>query len=360
MHKVVQQLLEKLSFVKKMDKNTVLVGVAIIAIIITGVLIFAKSNPNFSIPNIFGKSTESIAKAAIDYINNNKLSQTPASLVSTSVESGLVKIRIKIGEQEFDSYISKDGRFLFPQPPIDMNPPKENKTAGAGSGGAEQTAENIQKSDNPVLEAYIVSDCPFGLQIQRAAAEAVKNIPSLAASVKMRYIGEIVNGKVEAMHGEEEAAENLRQICLREEQPNLYWNYVSCYMKKASGKLANGMPKGDSAKCLAQTGVNTAKLNSCMSDSSRGLAFAQNDFNLSNQYRAQSSPTLILGGAGVSESSFGGRSADAIRAIVCAASNTQPSFCSQKLNTAAAAASFSETYSSASGSNSAASCAPAQ
>ena len=77
------------------------------------------------------------------------------------------------------------------------------------------------------------------------------------------------------MHGPEEAQENLRQICIREEQPAKYWNYISCYMKKTTATAASGMPLGDSTGCQASTGVDTAKLNACVSDPSRGLAYAK-------------------------------------------------------------------------------------
>lgn len=123
--------------------------------------------------------------------------------------------------------------------------------------------------------------------------------------------------------------------------------------------MANGMPLGDSTGCQASTGVDTAKLSACVSDKTRGLAYAQKDFDLSNKYNVQGSPTLILNGAQVDETGFGGRTSDAVKSIVCAGSKTQPSFCSTKLNTAAAAVSFSATYSSGSASTGSAACAPA-
>ena len=45
-----------------MNRNTILVGVAIIAIIVTGVLIYANSNHGFSFPTIFGMSDSQIGK----------------------------------------------------------------------------------------------------------------------------------------------------------------------------------------------------------------------------------------------------------------------------------------------------------
>jgi hypothetical protein len=179
-------------------------------------------------------------------------------------------------------------------------------------------------------------------------ADAEKNIPALAKYIKVRYIGSISNGTISSMHGPEEAVENLRQICIREEQASKYWNYISCYMQKTTSTAASGMPLGDSAGCQALTGIDTTKLNACVSDSNRGLAYAQTDFDLSTKYNVSGSPTLILNGTQVSESDFGGRSSDGVKSMVCAGFNSKPSFCSTKLNTTAAATSFYATYATSS------------
>ncbi|MCX6720623.1 MAG: hypothetical protein NTW11_02360 [Candidatus Staskawiczbacteria bacterium] len=331
-------------FLKKINRNTIFVGVAVIAVVIIGVLFFNKSNISFEIPSIFGKSDSQIGKLAVDYINNNQLSQTPATLVSTSEASGLVKIKIKIGTQEFDSYASKDGKFLFPQA-FDMTPKKDVAAAPAENNPApEQNNEPVVKNDKPMLEAFVVARCPYGIQMQRAMADAVSNSPSLAQYIKARYIGSVSGNTITAMHGEAEAAENLRQICIREEQASKYWAYVGCQMKAS----------GTEVSCAQSTGIDSAKLSACISSPQRGVAYAKEDFDLAAKYGVQGSPTLILNGATISENGFGGRSSDGVRAMACSGFNSPASFCSTKLNTAAAAVSFSATYSAASGSGTAA------
>jgi len=343
---------------KNMNRNTILVGIAIIAVIITGVLILAKSGNGINFPTLFGASDKEIAAKVISYINDNKLAQTPATLVNFSRASGLVKVKIKIGTSEFDSYATRDGKLMFPQA-FELTPKKETKgtdTNTTSGQTVEQILASVKKSDKPVLEAFIVSACPFGLQMQRMIADAIKSVPALASSVKARYIGSISGTTIVAMHGNEEAQENLRQICIREEQPTKYWNYVSCYMKKSAGAMANGMPIGDSDTCQASTGIDTAKLTACTVDPNKGLTYAKKDFDLASQYNVSGSPTLVLDGTVIDEFTadnqpvFGGRTSDAIKTVVCTASNAKPSFCSQTLNTASAASSFSATYASASGS----------
>ncbi len=348
------------NFLKKLDRNTILAGVAILAVIIVGVLIFAnKGLSNISFLGL-GQSNDQIAKTAVDYINKNLLQGSTATLVSVSEESGLVKMKLKVGTSEYDSYATKDGKLLFPE--AFSIKPGNSQNANINSGGktAEEILAAIKKSDKPEIDAFVVSRCPYGLQMQRMMADATKNIPDLTNYLKIRYIGSVSGNTITSMHGDAEAQENLRQICIREEQSSKYWNYVSCQMKS-----------GDTAGCQSSTGIDSVKLNACTSTASRGVAFAKKDFDLANKYSVSGSPTLIVNGATVDEFTsdnqpvFGSsRSSDELKTVVCSAQNSKAGFCSTKLNTAQAATSFSETYegSGTSGNSGAtgAGCEPAQ
>lgn len=335
-------------FIKKINRNTIIVFVAVIGIIVAGVLIFADSTNSFSISNLnfglFGPSPKQIGQKAVDFINSSGLTATQVTLEDASEESGLIKIKIKVGDQPFDSYVTKDEKFLFAQSPIDMSAKKEQKTAA-----------EIKKTDSPMLEAFVVSRCPYGLQMQRAMADAEKNQPDAAQYMKVRYIGAVSSdGKtITAMHGEAEATENLRQICIREEQSAKYWDYVACQMKS-----------GDTAGCEKSTGIDSAKLNSCIQNPDKGVAYAKIDFDLAVKYTGSEnlgSPALFLNEEQIDENNFGGRSSDGVKSMICAGFNSQASFCSTKLNTSEAAASFSETYEGTGNSgNNDANCAPAQ
>jgi hypothetical protein len=337
---------------KNKDKNTILITVALIAIIITAGLIFASSNKGFSFPTIFGKSDQEVAKEVLSYINSNNLAGqgVTAKMVSATEASGLVKIKLSINGNEFDSYATKDGKLLFPQ----AIPMAGDKSGSSQSSSSSASQAPVSKTDSPILEAYVVARCPYGLQMQRAMAEAVKNIPTLAQYLKVRYLGSVSGNKLVSMHGDAEAAENLRQICIRDEQPAKYWDYVACQMKT-----------GDTGGCEKSTGVDSGKLSGCVSDPKRGIADAQKDFALDTKYNVQGSPTLVLNSATIDETGYGGRSADGVKSMVCAGFKNKPSFCNTKLSTVAAAVSFSATYSSSNsgtGNSGAggANCAPAQ
>lgn len=330
---------------KNMNRNTILVCIAVIAIIIVGGLIFVKSNSGFSFPTIFGMSDKAIGEKVVKYINDNQLASTPASVVGVSQVSGLVKVRIKIGTNEFDSYATKDGSLLFPQA-FEMDPKKTSASTDTNASANNSAPTEVTKTANPMLEAFVVSRCPYGIQMQRAMADAVKNMPALGQYMKVRYMGTVSGNTITAMHGDAEAKENLRQICIREEQPAKYWNYISCDMKAV----------GTEKSCEQSTGVDSAKLSACISDINRGVAFAKKDFDLSDKYNVSGSPTLVLNGALILDSGYGGRSSDGVKSMICAGFETPAGFCSTKLNTAQAAVSFSATYEGAGSANNDTSC----
>lgn len=303
--------------------------IAIIAIIALGVLAFTYKGQTGKTAVL---SANDAGNKAIEYINKNILAgEGSASLKEITEESGLYKMLFSLNNQDETAYLTKDGQLLFPMVVnLTGNDQKTDQTTGEAP---VKTCEEMKKADKAELTAFIVSQCPYGLQAQRILAEAIKSVPALKESIKVKYLGAITDGKITSMHGDNEAQENLLQICIREEQSAKYWDYVSCYIQA-----------GDSAGCLKSTAIDQVKLKSCTNDAGKGLAYAKADFDAANQSSASGSPTLVQNGETVSEFWFGGRTADAIKTLVCCGFGAQPSFCSQTLTKDTAATSFSKTY----------------
>jgi thioredoxin 1 len=199
----------------------------------------------------------------------------------------------------------------------------------------EQACANMTKSDKPLLEAFVVSQCPFGLQVQRIMAEIVSNSSLAEDYLKVRYIGSVSNNTITSMHGDKEAQENLRQICIREEQSGKYWDYVRCYMRE-----------GKSAECQNSISLDIKKLDSCTNESGRGLVYAQKDFDLANRFEITGSPTMLMNDEIVKESNFAtnttnGRSPEALKELLCCGFKEETSFCSLQMNTSRMATMFS-------------------
>jgi len=202
---------------------------------------------------------------------------------------------------------------------------------------SEQSCKTLTKADKPELEAFVVSYCPYGLQMQRILVPVHETIGN-DADIKIRYMGTVVDGKVTAMHGDEEAQETLIQICLREEQPDKFWDYISCFMKS----------QGQSDACSEEVNVDTDKLDECMTDPEKGVAYAQVDFDAQNKYAVTGSPSIFLNGEKVSEFNFGGRTAEALKTLVCCGMNKEAKDCETELSTEQANTAFAPQYSSGS------------
>jgi len=280
---------------------------------------------SISNPSLFSStvSKETTAQKAVDYISANYLAAgVTAKLVSVTEESGLYKVSIKFsssqGDQVSSMYMTRDGKYLFPSAyPMTM------QTTGSATSG-KTVAESCtaqSKQEDAALEVFVVSYCPYGTQMQGVLADVVTGVPDLAKNIRVLYLGQVTNGTIRSMHGSTEAAENLRQICIREEQPEIYWKYVACFINSSSA-----------ADCLKATGVDTAKLGTCTSSQGHGLAYAQEDFARADSYGATGSPTLILNGVRVSEFNFGGRNPEAVKTLLCCGFTSQPGSCSTVLS----------------------------
>jgi len=290
---------------------------------------------------ISGLSTELQGQVSFGLIDAEKNNETKQKYNITSYPTILifkdgVLADTVIGNQDKTNFVSKlkklksdldTSRVKFPPLPKPAAPAPPKMTP-------EEACIKMNKSENPVLEAYIVSRCPFGLQMQRIMYNVITKLPKAATNMNVRYIGSIADGNITSMHGDVEAQENLRQLCLRDEQSDKYWDYVSCYMKE--GKYEG---------CIDSASIDKARLQGCMDDSSRGIAYAQKDFDLADSYGITGSPTLMMNNEKVSEFNFAtnetdGRSPEAVKNLLCCGFKTKPSFCSTNLNESRAATMF--------------------
>ncbi len=296
---------------------------------------------NMSGPSMADMKNKIIPEAVKKVVNNPS---TKIEVTSAKETNGLVEFELVVNNQKYTSYISRDGKILFTSG-VKMEDVEKAQGAASSASTKALTCNDVNKSDKPNLTAFIVADCPFGVQMQRVFKKSLAELPELSSYLKVRYIGSIEDGKITSMHdqapGGKEAMENLRQICIREEQSNLYWPYVSCYMQE-----------GKTESCLDTVGADKTNLTSCMTDPARGNAYAQKDFDLANKYKVTGSPTLLANEKQiVSEFDFGGRVPNAIKQLLCCASSDKPGFCETEISKSDVAVSFSLTDEAAAGTN---------
>jgi len=313
--KVVEKEIAKIDF-KKFFNNYWAVAAVVLAILLIGVLIFNRGS---------GSGSGICAVVAADKVIAFVQAQGgEATLVSKGDKYGMYEIVLSINGQERPVYVSKDGKNLF----LNLIPLDAAAQAAAGS-GTQETPKEVPKSDKPVVEAFVFSYCPFGLQFEKALAP-VYTLLKNKADISLVQIG--------AMHGEYEHQEALRQICIQK----LYgkdklWSYLNKFMidtaiGACSGQTTCSDPLVE--KIMVNLSIDKAKVNACMPTDGETL------YNVDGA-RAQAlgiggSPTFVINGVQVNV----GRTPDAIGKAICAAFTTAPAECSQTLSTTALTAGF--------------------
>ena len=307
----------------KIPKNPWMIATVILVIILAIVLVGGS--------NITGKflsssiSGDEAAKRAVDYINENVLQgQGNATITSVTESNGLYRFKLNIAGRDYDTYMTTDGKLLFPSV-IDIT-------------ATTQTTETTQpenfeptKTDKPTVQLFVMSFCPYGIQAENAMKPVVDLLGDKAV-FEPHFIVKVSGDTVESLHGDYEAKEDMRQACIwKNYGQKTFWTYVDYINNKCSKDNLDTCWK-DAAKAAK---ITTSKIESCVSK--EGLTLMKNEEALSNQNQVSGSPTLIINGALYN----GGRTADAYKTAVCSAFKTAPSDCSKALNSSESSATSS-------------------
>ncbi len=215
-------------------------------------------------------------------------------LVGVKEENSFYEVTISLQGQDFPLYVTKDGNYMV-QSLIPLGEPKTSIPSAEAS--------VAPKSDKPEAELFIMTHCPYGTQAEKGFIPMINEMKDLI-DYKIRFVHYF-------MHGEIEENETYAQICIREEQPQKYLEYLVCFLED-----------GNSSRCLTKTKVDFAKMKTCISNG-KAKEYYDLDSQLSEQYGVQGSPSLVLNGVQVSS----GRSPSAYLSVVCDSFNNAPNEC---------------------------------
>jgi hypothetical protein len=320
------------------QKYTKIIGLAIIIVILVVAIVITSRQNNGGGKNL---SMDEAKTYAADFINGYLLSGETAEISEVSkYNSGLYLIKVKLEgvDDPIDSYLTKDGKIFFPQA-IDVAEMKgQTDTTGTDAAATDDTkaaaAPEVPKNDKPVVELFVMSHCPYGTQIEKGILPVADTLKD-KIDFKIKFVDY-------AMHGEKEVKEELSQYCINKEQAPKYYTYLKCFLEA-----------GDSAGCLAKTGIDTKKNDACIAaadkqfkvmelfaDQSTWQGGSYPQFNIykddNTKYSVGGSPTLIING----KEAQTGRDSASLLAAVCGAFNTAPAECATKLSSASPAPGF--------------------
>ncbi len=281
----------------------------------------------------FGGGVNSIsgnaaAQTAEEFIENYLLNgQSDIEITDIEETNGVYKFNLTLAPEntQFTSYITKDGRILFPSG-YDISKVEQAETQTPQT-ETQQTQTNIPKSEIPKVELFVMSHCPYGTQAEKGIIPAVEALgDEIDFNIRFVYY---------AMHGEKEVKEQVRQYCIQKEQNDKFLPYLKCFLNS-----------GEAEPCLAKADIDTEMLDSCINkineeydidnvinDKSIWISGRFPPFNiykdLNEKYKVGGSPTLVINGQQVQSS----RSPAAYLATICSAFEDVPAECETELST---------------------------
>ncbi|MEM4318690.1 MAG: hypothetical protein QW244_01620 [Candidatus Pacearchaeota archaeon] len=167
---------------------------------------------------------------------------------------------------------------------------------------------SCKANSGPTFDVFIMSYCPFGIQFVKGLLPVWKALEN-DANINVRFVSY-------TMHGQKEANENARMVCIREEQCESYRAYLECFVQS-----------GDSESCINKLNIDKTKLDECMAK--KAQSYLEYDAQLNEKYGVKGSPTVVLNGKQIE---VWPRSPANIARILCESFTSEPSACSQRFS----------------------------
>jgi hypothetical protein len=340
--KVVAATAKKLNYVPALQGA--LGAVIGIAIVLTAYsLLIQPAAP--STPPTNQLSSEAVADKVVAYLAQDIITRGFDGVgveLSTHGEynESLYEICVSLSQenQEINSgcvYATKDGRNIIIGSVLDMDAPIEQPdttpdTTPDTIDGEINSCDDVEKTEKPTLDVFVVSRCPYGIQSMNGLVPVAELLGD-NVEITVRYISTVnPDGTVSAMHGAEELLENRRQICLREEQPEIFWGYIRCYVET-----------GNTSECELESGADSEGLSTCVAESSTDYLIADAGWGGEDRSRL-ASPTFYLNGKKINErsSEIFDRSPEGQKSRICCGMTTLAAECSDELSTLSPPAGF--------------------
>jgi len=287
---------------------------------------------------------QEVGQKAVDFITNDIMGgQTTATFVNITEKNGLYFVTFDVEGKTYSTYVSKDGKLLFPQvvEMTEVSSPAQTEAAA--------------KLDKPVVQFFVMSFCPYGQQAE-AGLKPVAELLNGKATFEPHYVvynnycgynkpcttypderknfcldATETSPKYCSMHGIAELNEGIRQLYIYKNYPDKFWTYVNYINTKCSVGTVETCWK-DAAKAA---GLDATAIESGAKANAEKYAAAEQA--LSEELGVQGSPTIFINDVSYS----GGRAAENFKSAVCAAFTAAPAECSQTLSGNASAASGS-------------------
>ncbi|NMB75698.1 MAG: thioredoxin domain-containing protein [Myxococcales bacterium] len=155
-------------------------------------------------------------------------------------------------------------------------------------GGAVGEAPKKTVSEAVKVEFFVMSQCPFGTQVEDAIAPVLKKFGG-DVEFTIDFIGDNKDGKLSSMHGENEVNGDKVQLCAVKYAPYKYMDMLTCMNKNARGIPDNWQG------CAQETGMPVGQIKTCY-EGQEGTQLLSASFDKARSRNARGSPTIYIAG----------------------------------------------------------------
>jgi len=296
------------------QKNYVIVGLLIAVLVLIGGTFYFYQDQGATGNKI---SAEDAKTKATNYINQNLMGPDQNATVSKVTATGsLYQLTLDVGGQSFESYMTKDGNYLFPQGY------KIKQTDSNSNSDENNQNKEIPQKETPKVELFVQSFCPYGNQAENTM-KPVYDLLGDKVDWNVDFIVSEQNGSFNSLHGPQEVTQDKRELCVKENQGLSKWFDFATYVNENCG--SEGQCWEDA---VSNSGLNSASITSCVEGS--GVDYLSEDASVTSERGVSASPTLFINGV-ETQAVYEYGNPNAYKEAICSGFKNKPAECDEEL-----------------------------
>ena len=164
-----------------------------------------------------------------------------------------------------------------------------DKSSKEGSGATSAAAPVAKNADAVKVEFYVMSQCPYGVQVMNGVKESLDALGP-DADFHFDFIGQkSPTGELTSMHGPNEVTGDIVQLSAAKQAPAAAMNMIFCQNKAPKDVATNW------EACAKEAGIADEPLKTCLTGE-EGKTLLTESFARSTAKGASGSPTIYVAG----------------------------------------------------------------
>lgn len=307
---------EETTMTEKVRSNPYIAATIVLAIVVLIMIVGSFAGVTGGVITGNAVSEGDVETIFLNYLSKVGANTDYVEVIEVTTEQGLYKISFNYQDEPYpvSYYMTKDASLIGVL--SSMTTQEETETSASAE---------IPKSERPVVDLFIWSYCPYGVQAQAPLAEVAELLSKYADfNAVLYYDG----------HGAHETQQNKIQACIQKYDAENYWEYAEGFTTDIYSTCSGDIEcnEKESVALMKSLGIDSDAIMECVE--SEGANLISEHSSYAQQLGVSGSPTLVINGV-VAQTS---RTAEAFKTAICSAFENAPEECSVTLGSTAGTA----------------------